>query len=249
MSEITPSLKPIHRILKGFMLLLGGDISTGPAAQPADYLTRVIRLEPRHEQTAFNRFQRAVARIKKSAEFQSPKLGNGALGKYMGREIIGEATQINGGVYLSPLPHEALVVDDKHGCLERIYHELVVRLSDLSIERTLDESEILPQVAAIALRNLKFSQRAVDRICIREGLQADEKVALDLFLHEKVGVARHQVLTVAYLIERLRKRNLLNGFARIDSESNHRLGLDERLIYTSPQGGNFVFDPLRLAGR
>lgn len=247
MSDNVLISRPLKRAIKGFMSLLHGGIDAGGSIAPQqEFFEKLKNCKPNSDTHGFNRFQRALRRVRYSSEFKPTRTDASPLGLFAGRPVIGESTRINGGVYVGTVAQEVIVVDDKHGGLERIYKELVVRLSEISIDRTLQEKEILPEIAALAVKHLRFDEHALDSICAREGIAPDDKVAIDMFLYEGVGVARHQVLVVAYLIERLKQRNLLHGCASIDAMSTHLMGRDERLTYTSPTGYLFVFDPVKL---
>ncbi|MBN8549441.1 MAG: hypothetical protein J0M12_09015 [Deltaproteobacteria bacterium] len=249
MSDPLSIARPLKRALRGFMSLLGGEIeATSPESQQL-FFEKLAVTEKSSDGHGFNRFQRMLRRVRNLHDYSPVRTPKSPLGTFGGRPIIGESTPINGGIYLGVTPQEAIVVDDKHGGLERLYKELVVRLSEVSLDRALEEKEILPEVAALVAKHLKFNERAVTAACEREGVQADEKVAIDMFLYEGVGAARHQVLTAAYLIERLKVRNLLQGCVSIESTSTHLMGGDERLTYTSPRGYLFIFDPLKQQNR
>lgn len=248
MSDDRNVIRPFRRAVQGVISLLSGDLDDYNETPINPYFEKV-RVESSHttEQSGFNRFHRALRRIRYQSQFNPNKSDKAPLGTFGGRHIIGESTPINGGVYLGAAPQEALVVDDRHGALERLYNELVVRLAEVSIDRRLDEREILPEVAGLVVRRIRFSESETRELTERENINPDEKVAIDMYLHEQVGVARHQMLLVAYLIERLKKRGVLNGCLMIDSISAHSLGHDDRLIYTSPHGYLFIFDALKLA--
>lgn len=238
--------RPLRRALRGLVALIQGSSSEELDLPQQDFFEKLKACEKPDEGSGFNRFQRALRRVRGSRQFSPTRDSASPLGRFGDRHIIGESSKINGGVYIGVVPQEAVVIDDRHGGLERIYNQLVVRLSEISLDRTLDEKEILPEIAALVVHALRFDESAVRSVCEREEIAADDKVAIDMFIHEGIGSARHQVLVAAYLIERLRARNLLQGFARIDSVSSHLLGHDEKLSYTSPQGYFFVFDPIRL---
>ncbi|MBX7143480.1 MAG: hypothetical protein K1X79_03440 [Oligoflexia bacterium] len=240
-------VRPIRRAWKGFISLIGGDMGTDSSIAPQNYFEKIRQSEQDQVRSGgFNRFQRALRRIRYISQFNPTRTAQSPLGSFGGRHIIGESTPINGGVYIGVVPQECLVVDDKHGALERVYNELVVRLAEISIDRKLDENEILPEIANLVLKHLKFDDQQTREITEREGIAADDKVAIDMYLYEHVGVARHQVLVAAYLIERLKKRGVLNGCFTLDPMSTHLMGHDDRLVYTSPHGYLFIFDPLKL---
>ncbi len=249
MTDTMQTARPWKRALKGFMSLLSGDMEEQNENRQQAFFEKLQAAEHTGSEQGFNRFQRALRRVRHSGRYEPSRAHNTPLGIYDGRPVIGETSRVNGGIYIGVVPQEAVVVDDKHGELDRLYNELVMRLSEISLERTLEENEILPEVAALVAKRLRFDEHAFDSICAREGINNDDKVAIDMFLFEGIGVARHQVLTAAYLIERLRARNLLQGFASIDGISTHLMGRDERLTYTSPRGYLFIFDPLKLQRR
>lgn len=239
--------RPIRRAWKGFISLIGGDMGTDSSIAPQNYFEKIRQSEQEQVRGGgYNRFQRALRRIRYLSQFNPTRTAQSPLGSFGGRHVIGESTPINGGVYVGVVPQECLVVDDKHGALERVYNELVVRLAEVSIDRKLDENEILPEVANLVMKQLKFDEQLTREITEREGIAPDDKVAIDMYLYEHVGVARHQVLVAAYLIERLKKRGVLNGCFTLDPMSSHLMGHDDRLVYTSPHGYLFIFDPLKL---
>jgi hypothetical protein len=249
MSDESNVVRPFRRAMKGVMSLLSGDLENGTGSFQESFFEKVRSEQSAPvSETGFNRFQRALRRVRYLSQFSSKRSEKAPLGHFGGRHIIGESTPINGGVYLGAVPQEALVVDDKHGALERLYNELVLKLAEISLDRRLDESEILPEVAGLVMRRIRFDQRETQAIIERESVGPDEKVAIDMFIHEQVGVARHQVLIVAYLIERLKKRGVLTGNLTLDGMSSHLMAHDDRLIYTSQLGYLFIFDPLKHAG-
>lgn len=246
---------PLKRALRGFISFLSGDVDQDIESEGQTYFEKFscgssngsIHGSSNTERAGgYNRFNRAIRRLRTFSQYNPAKSVEAPCGKFGGRHVIGENTAINGGVYLGAFPQEAIVVDDRHGALERLYNQLVVKLAEVSIDRKLEESEILPELASLVVQNLCFDERQVREITEREKILPDDKVAIDMYLYEHVGVARHQVLVAAYLIERLKKRGVLSGHMSIDSMSNHIKGQDERLVYTSPHGYLFIFDPLKL---
>lgn len=195
---------------------------------------------------SYNRFAHAVARVKNHGSYQ-PHLGSIAPhGVFGGRPIIGEKTKVNGGVYLSAVPVEAVVVDDEHGELVQIYRRLLGEIEEQA-KFGVSERQILARTVELTLQVLPFDSAKVRRLLERERLGPDHKTSLDLFLIEGAGVARHQVLVAAFLLQRLKERGFLPGFISLDPLSRHPLGDDERLHYVNSAGYLFVFDPVEVA--
>lgn len=191
------------------------------------------------------RFQRAVARVDASNLYDPTTSQSAPYGFFNGRPIIGESTTINRGVYLGVFPQEALVVDERHGSLRPIFYELVSSITNLDRQGRLNEHEVLAQMCALVTRRIRFSPDGFEELVEKEGLEADNKTSLDLFLHAQIGLARHQVLLAGYLIERLKKRGVISGYLSLDGNVSDDFAQDDRLIYTSPSGRLFVFDPLK----
>lgn len=211
--------------------------------------------------TLKNRFAEAVRRVAHSADYigperssnsmpslgseQSPNQFRAPLGVFAGRPIIGEQTTIQGGVYLGAQTQEALVIDDRYGQLDRAYAEILALLAD-GPEKP-EEFQIMRLLTEYCTSQIRFNSRATEDLMAQENLGEDRKAALDIFIHAHTGVARHQVLLAAYLVERLRRSEVLTGHLSLDPISAHPYGWDERLYYTMADGNLFVFDPLFIA--
>ncbi|MCB0333822.1 MAG: hypothetical protein KDD55_10015, partial [Bdellovibrionales bacterium] len=152
-----------------------------------------------------DRFQEAVKRIEESEYYE---LGS-PYGFYDGRHIIGQNTPINEGVYVGALPHEAIVVDEAHGELEKVYTELLVLHAKDHGKQQAIENTILPYIARIIQEKLHFSPESIRTALDQNQIKPDYKVSLDYFLIHGIGTARHQVLLAAYLIEKLILRGYL----------------------------------------
>ena len=193
------------------------------------------------------RFQRAVHRLRASALYDPTRKSYAPYGFFNGRPIIGETTPIHGGVYVGAFPQEALVIDEKHGHLTNIFHEATAALAQVESQQRATEKEILFAVCALVERRVRFSIDGFEALLEEESLLADNKTSLDLFVQSRVGLARHQVLLAAYLIEKLRARGTLKGCMSLDGNYSDHYAQDDRLLYTSESGSLFVFDPLKTA--
>ena len=69
-----------------------------------------------------------------------------------------------------------------------------------------------------------------------------------MYIKKKIGVARHQVLLAAYLLEKLKEKFVIKGTHWIDqtiSAENYH----ERLVFKSADGEIFRFDPTKGLGK
>lgn len=195
------------------------------------------------------RFQRAVRRISTNFALYDRTTRPGApYGFFNGRPIIGENTPINGGVYIGAAIQEAIVVEERHGMLLKVFHQLRSLISNLEIQQRFNEREILLALCGLVERHIAFSTERFEELVHSEGIEPDNKTSLDLFLTAQVGVARHQVLLAAYLIEKLQKQGVLSGCLSLDGTTHDsEFAQDDRLLYTSQSGTLFILDPLKTA--
>lgn len=186
-----------------------------------------------------NRFHVALLRVK-SSKYYKPRIEpNAPYGYFNGRPIIGEATKIHGGIFLSSAPVEAIVIDEKYGFLSELYEELAERLNRLSDAGVPSERLLLHETFKFVLQKARFDPEKVDRILARNKFSVDTKVILDAFVKEGVGLHRHQALLAAYLLERLCQEKTLRGSVQIDPQNSP----SEQIIYLSPDGTTTKFDP------
>lgn len=189
-----------------------------------------------------DRFQEAVKRLEESDYYE---IGS-PYGFFDGRHIIGANTPIHEGVYVGALPHEAIVVDEAHGELEKVYTDLLVLHAKDHGKKNKIEKTIFPYVSRIVQEKLQFSPESVRTALDQNIIQPDHKVSLDYFLIQGVGIARHQMLLAAYLIEKLKLRGYLSGVLTIDSKYSFQEQTPESLTYKGEDGNEFHFDPIQL---
>jgi hypothetical protein len=190
-----------------------------------------------------NRFQIALKRVSTSTHFRPYFDLRHPYGFFHNRPVIGENTRVGGGVYLSAQPVEALVVDEKYDLLRPILSSFRGRLGGLksfSVER---ELSILEDIFELANDVLEWSPHKVKRFNQQHGIKVDTKVALDFYIEQKFGVARHKVLLAAYLIEKLKEDGHLSGNFIIPETIRRPNGDDEYLVYTFPNGVFATLDP------
>ena len=190
-----------------------------------------------------NRFQVALKRVSTSSCFRPYFDLRHPYGFFHNRPVIGENTRVGGGVYLSAQPAEALVVDEKYDLLRPVLSSFRGRLGGLksfSVER---ELSILEDIFELSNEVLEWSPHKVNRFNQQHGIKVDTKVALDFYIEQKFGVARHKVLLAAYLIEKLKEDGHLSGNFVIPETIRRPSGDDEYLVYTFPNGVFATLDP------
>ena len=111
------------------------------------------------------------------------------------------------------------------------------------------EQDILPYIVDLVTTKLRYSVDEVISLNRRRKIRTDAKVALDLYIREGVGVARHQVLLTAYLLEKLKSRGLISGCFFLDDEFSPNDPRPLRLFYIARNGAQYVFDPLEVKSR
>jgi hypothetical protein len=195
-----------------------------------------------------NRFSEAVRRIELSSFYKASISDEAPYGYYRNRIIIGEGVPINGSIYVGATPHEALVLDKKYGHLEHLILTLISRCSQIEEQNSAYEYEVFSRTVNLVRETLRYSEEGVQQILDKYHIKPDDKVTLDLFVQKKVGVARHQVLLVAFLLEQLRERNLISGHPTIENQISHEIP-QERLLFTSSEGEIFRFDPTKGFGK
>lgn len=194
------------------------------------------------EQSA-NRFVIATNRVRHHQFYRALVGTRHPYGIFLNRPIIGEHTGINGGVYLSAAPAEALVVEESYGMLRPIAASFRSRFKGAYLSSIEFELTILEEIFNLANKALDFDPERVLELNKAHGFSPDQKVALDVYLTERIGVARHRVILAAYIIEKLREDGKLTGLASITPNISRDDCDDERLIYTFRNGALATYDP------
>jgi hypothetical protein len=192
----------------------------------------------------YNRILAALYRVSNHPAFSQDGSSAAPYGVFYQRPVIGECSVINGGIYLSAYPREAVVVDERYELLNKVYARLTMTLA--SVEKKLSEHQIVTGTLNFVLQVLPFSEERVRNISLANKIRVDQRTALDFFLINKCGVARHQVLLAGYLLEKLKARKILKGCVYIDPFFKTETAEDERLIYTCSKGSLFKFSPLEI---
>jgi len=192
-----------------------------------------------------NRFHIAVSRVASQDIYDSADHSQAPYGYFKKRPIIAECSRISGGVYLSAYPREAVVVDEKYGFLDEVYRKLTIAIARQKNGARLNEKDIVLEVVKFTAEHLPFSEDKVRTLSMEQEIKVDQRIALDFFIKERVGVARHQVLLAGYLLQRLKSRNIIQGCVYLDPLFATKTGEDERLIYTSSSGYLITFTPYK----
>lgn len=188
-----------------------------------------------------DRFSIMIDRVRDLKHFDGKIAPNAPYGHFNNRPIIGEGAGVLGGIYLGPIAHEAIVVDEKYGFLLRAYAEFLKHFD--FAERGYSDEEIIRIAAEFVSKKLVLSEDRVEKLREDKDLTPDQKVSLDLFLEYGYGAARHQVLLMAYLLEKLKDEQRLKGKVYLDSSYDDEALLGERLIFSSAEGNLFVLIP------
>jgi len=217
---------------KGFLTSLFTKLKPQPKPKRLKFNTREL-----------NRFMSTAARVKESPLY-NPLIDDSApYGYYDGRHLIGDTNPIVGGIYLGLIPHEALVVDEKYGLLAKHLQQFIMGISQHDQNLDALESRVFHQVVRFTKERLLLNEERVRELAFDKNIGPDRKIALDFYLKEKVGAARHQVLFAVYLLQKLIERSLISGATQIDREHGDLPAEDERLFYHASDGKILIFDP------
>ncbi len=194
-----------------------------------------------------NRFDLVVQRISHSKDYIPNRSPDAPYGIFKKRHLIGEHTHINGGVYLGATPQEAVVIDDRFNdsSLDAVFSEWVINFVRYyqNTKSSEDECEIINSVILLVQNKIRLVTTENTPELRKLVFQNDKKIALDIFLEKKFGLARHQILLAAYLLEKVTEAGHLKGKIYIDGITNETLERNERLVYSSGSGNLFVFNP------
>lgn len=163
--------------------------------------------------------------------------------KFKGRHLIGRDRPILGGVYVGAGAREAIVVDEKHGELVPIYHELLAMRAMAMKEGKGFKDDILKDVWQLVMDKIPYSEAAVESLAEESAGKKDYKEALDSYIIVRGGVCRHQALLAGYLLEKLISEGKLNGKVSVDRNSVPGKGGHAWVRYTNSQNKVFIIDP------
>lgn len=192
---------------------------------------------------ANTRYGMAMNRISHSPLYRPYTDAKHPFGFYHNRPIIGEGTRILGGIYVSAQPAEAIVVDECYEMLRPIIASFRTRTENQPSGAIEQELTLLEEVFNLADSAFRWAPDEIEAFNREHNIMPDTKVALDLYIKEKIGVSRHKVLLAAYIIEKLREDGRLTGMQTIPGQMRDNGGNDEILTYTFQNGAFATFDP------
>ena len=186
---------------------------------------------------AVDRFLEALRRVSDSSRYQAVSSKGVPYGIFGGRPVIGADSFVRGGISLSWLAEEAVVVDESFGALPVVLKRVLERFGDGSGDALKGNTCGLSVVFDAVNEALPYQPAEVQKLRKREQWGTDRKVALDSFVNERAGDARHRLLLLAYLLEGLRERGLIRG--RFLFEAMAVTVDDDTLLYTTGSGRQF----------
>ncbi len=205
---------------------------------------------------ALHRFDRARAgntviamqRLSNAGKLE-PSDGPGSpYGYYCGWQVIGSGSRVDGGIYFGRKPREAIVVDMRRpgSTLRQVYDDWVQAICGVreaaDVRRDLNDN-LARHVAELVATYMPYDEAAVHQLERLGVLQPDEPVDLDLFLHAKGGVCRHQVCFVGAILERLADQGWLQGTASLERKFVAGWFSHAWVRFASRDGRVWVLDP------
>lgn len=187
-----------------------------------------------------NRFHLASKRVAPSEFYHGSNEASAPLGHYLMRPIYAGSNRINGSVYVGISPQEAIVVDEKYDFLKALYASMKARFVRM---QSRFEKELVIDVFRACHSILAWNPQRVSELVERFAPRPDDKITLDLFVRERVGVARHRALLAVYLLERFNRDGFLKQRARMCSTYLDHFGNDEQIEYTLSNGDVVAYDP------
>lgn len=221
------SINPRKKLMKGFLnaaRLLGGE----------PLLRATPRLDPE------NRFHVAYERVELTSSFQAHYDYVAPLGYYMMRPIYCGTNGILGSVYLGATPQEAIVVDEKYEMLRALFATLKNKIFKT---QGIFERELISEICKTVHAILEWNPQKLESLLAMYSIGEDQKVTLDFFINERVGLARHRALLALYLIEKFHRYGYLKQRAILSPMFEDSLGHDEKVEYTLSTGEIVFYDP------
>lgn len=158
------------------------------------------------------------------------------------RPIISRDMPIDGGVYLSEGPREAIVVDsDKFPEIDKLYKEAKKRMGHARV------FDGIPFVLHAVYETVSEAFPHKDDKLARElakPFQGDKKVSLDVFIKKGIGVCKHLALTSAVLLEKFKKDGL-KGDISVDRNYIEGKGGHAWCRFTDPKGQVYIIDVMQ----
>ncbi|MFH1065535.1 MAG: hypothetical protein V1734_03455 [Nanoarchaeota archaeon] len=140
---------------------------------------------------------------------------------YLGRKIIHRDSPIDKGVYLGAGEREAIVVDsEKYPAIRKLYEKAKEKALIGIASENVVKGLILNAVYSTVKESMNYDNEAVDRLVDICNSGTDGKIALDIFIKNKVGVCRHMALACGALLELFKKDGFVSGNVSIDRNTD-----------------------------
>ncbi|MEK6864758.1 MAG: hypothetical protein AABX27_05670, partial [Nanoarchaeota archaeon] len=129
---------------------------------------------------------------------------------YKGRRIVHRDSPIDGGVYLGAGEREAIVVDsEKYAEINKLYSIAKEKALIGKVEKNVAKGLILNAVYDTVKEAMNYNKAAVKGLVAICNSGTDGKIALDIFIKNKVGVCRHMALACGALLELFKKEGYI----------------------------------------
>ncbi|MDD4877708.1 MAG: hypothetical protein PHO02_01575 [Candidatus Nanoarchaeia archaeon] len=162
-------------------------------------------------------------------------------GVYRGRKVICRDSPIDGGVYIGAGEREAIVVDSKkYNEIKKLYKKAREKALVGVVTKDVAKGLVLNAVYNTVKEAMKYDKDAVNGLINICNSGTDGKIALDVFIKNKVGVCRHMALACGALLELFRKDGYIRGKASIDRNTIN--GGHAWCRYTNSGGEVFILD-------
>ncbi|MBH1956625.1 FHA domain-containing protein [Candidatus Saccharibacteria bacterium] len=212
------------------------------------FITGYIASEIQKQELVRSDFTRNFGRY--AMEELESRYGDGDIdapyGYYRNHPIIGRNSQsVRNGVY-GTTSSEMVLVDDKSRAMRRVTDGFLDRLTGddrNSLTTTIGVSSVLRVAERYVANVMRYDLDAVDRIS-RPHYDDNGLIDLSEYIHNGVGVCRHQALLAAHFIEESIDRRIIAGSVGV--ERNHDLevqGAHAWAVYRPPVGDAIIVDP------
>jgi len=165
---------------------------------------------------------------------------------FQGRRVVGRDTPVIGGVSLGAGGREAITVDidPRRGYtkLRELYGQAKLAAS---VGGVVQRNRVLPAVYETV--NLAFktkSEKAVNALLAKYEVGPDQKIALDVFIAEGVGVCRHAALACAAILEMFKQDGHIRGEISVDRNGTDA-GAHAWCRYASHSGEVVILDVMQ----
>ena len=169
---------------------------------------------------------------------------NGEVRYRKSRPTIGRDARLEGGVFEgSYLRESESIVVDWGGSLQEAYDKI-----EVGLEKKTTDSDVLDHVFKYVESHMKYDEEAVNSIFTEKAGGVDhQKVDLEVYIDEAVGICRHQALFVGALLEHFIDNSILTGAVSVDRNSIKQKGSDKYdshawVRYTDVEGQVYILD-------